>query len=541
MFVDLSDIDLDEDIIKISEFNTPLLNVIFGWCEKYLSTNVIQNLQSNEIDFKLFYETTLNFWEILWFENATKTWIIDIFSIVRAADFYDIPPLIQSLSIFVGREFQQRSNEYVYKNLFDNSEYLPHRFAEKCLYQVLDQKQNLKAMNTNFVTRRFVDSIFKVENCVNCYNRKWLCFDDYIYISLLHGNHIRFDHENKFIKINLVYKHCKLNLNQLSNIRNIMECYLTQEDLNTAIIAGGIFWDYMMESPFAKYFPDMFKILSEKKDIDIIISDDISKRKLKLYYENIIVPKWDQNKVQFSKNAVTSLKNVRTNNFFESIQDSENIYDGVHSFKVLHSNGQIINFIFINKEEFASPLLFIDTFDFSIAKTYYSYESDSLYLPIEIFNETERMGVKFEKSIAPEDVYSTVTHEKFQKYYRVLKEMLEFDIDPDRYIRSCTTSVNLESYETLKEIYINKRKTLFLVNYRHQLNFLGTCRKIIYRIFKYGFKNNFKNLEECHKALEPIKHFYNVFKKEIEENNLNNCNMTDSIFNYKLIQKIKNL
>ena len=51
----------------------------------------------------------------------------------------------------------------------------------------------------------------------------------------------------------------------------------------------------------------------------------------------------------------------------ESIENSK-IYQGVNAFKKTLLNGDKLNFIFIDKEEYLSLFSFLDTFDFSVSK-----------------------------------------------------------------------------------------------------------------------------------------------------------------------------
>ena len=55
----------------------------------------------------------------------------------------------------------------------------------------------------------------------------------------------------------------------------------------------------------------------------------------------------------------------------------------------------------------------------------------------------------------------------------------------------------------------------------------------------HGFKNNFKTNEECVLALKKVERFYNVLKREIDENCFNSEKITDSIFEHILHLKNK--
>jgi hypothetical protein len=508
-----------------------MLNVVFGWCERFLKRN--EGNQESCVK-NCYSHYPLSYWEVLWFDTSVKSMKQNIFEIVKAADFYDISPLITSLSMYIGKEFQNKKNDFIHKQLYVNSIYLPFQFAESVLYQILVQKQEWDIMQTNFVTKRVINPILTIENCANVINKKILSFKDFMFLKSLHGNHIRYDHENECTKNDMLYKDVSLNINQTKNVRRIMEFYLLFEELNTAIVAGGIFWEYIGDSLFAKSFPQIYKTVVEKKDIDIFILDDSHKNKYLYYYGAIFEPMWNA-----EKNKTNHLENKRKKNYEIdfSIQESDKIYDGVDSFKIRHYDGQIVNFIFVSGDSYASTVLFLETFDFSVSKTYYSYEMDALYLPIEIFAQTERMCSKFQKKISSVDV-DTIVSQKFQIYYDALVELCEFKVDQYGWVAFVNLSnkhrFGQNEINNAKEKYIFRRKTIFMIENRHKLRFLSGCGKLLYRIFKYGFKNNFRTNEECESALTKVKFFYKVLKSEIDENCFNSEHMTDSIFKFLL-------
>ena len=158
--------------------------------------------------------------------------------------------------------------------------------------------------------------------------------------------------------------------------------------------------------------------------IDIFILDDANKAKYMHYYETIFEPF-----LSVQKDKKQQQKKIKSNQKYEYIiPDCDKIYDGVNTFKISHHDGQIINFIFVSADSYASTILFLDSFDFSISKTYYSYETDGLYLPIEIFGHTEYMCSKFQKKVSCIDVY-TIMNTKFQMFYNVLAELCEYQLD----------------------------------------------------------------------------------------------------------------
>ena len=529
--LDINCNDVENEIIKISQFDTCTLNIIFGWCG-----NMTKPFDQTKI-----LKSDLEYWEVLWFDYATKALQQDIFNIVKAADFYDIPHLLTSLTIFIGKELQNKSTDLVYSLLFENPIYIPHRFGEKCLYQILAQKLECELLQINYVTLRVVNSIFSIHDCVNKHNERWLAFDDFVFLNMLHGNHIRYDPLNVNLITDLLYQDVSLNLGHLKYVREIMKYYLNDEDLNDAMVAGGIFWDYQSESLFAKAFPSLFEEFKAKQDVDIYILDDAKNSKFSNYYDRIFEPSWEAQRTKYNDNYNDNITK-QYDYLYENYAENDKIYDGVNSFKIKHPDGQSINFIFISKDDYASTVLFLNTFDFSISKTYYSYYMDALYFPIEIFGETARMSSKYFKKIRCEDVKTIVNSvNKFAKFYELLLELLEFELDPDSYIayrESLHVKFNYDEVIAAKEKYFLRKMTEFLNVFGGQLKLLSKCQKNLHRIFKYGFKNNFKTFTDCEVTLSKIKLFYRVFKKQIDEKNFTNENMANSIFKYILESKL---
>ena len=56
---------------------------------------------------------------------------------------------------------------------------------------------------------------------------------------------------------------------------------------------------------------------------------------------------------------------------------------------------------------------------------------------------------------------------------------------------------------------------------------------MLYRMFKYGFKNYFKNGQEAEIIMKKMKFFYLVLKKQVDRNCFTIENITESIFEYK--------
>lgn len=78
-------------------------------------------------------EISLSYWEVVWFEQYSKN-EKNIFELVRAADFWNINTLLESLVAFIAKELLKKHSNELFNILFNNKIHLPHRFAESVLF-----------------------------------------------------------------------------------------------------------------------------------------------------------------------------------------------------------------------------------------------------------------------------------------------------------------------------------------------------------------------------------------------------------------------
>lgn len=505
------------DYIHIEEFDSVTISIVFDWIEKYFKSYpwTLNTQDNNDLNKK---RVDLHYWEVLLFDNYTKMSDNHIIEMVRAADYWDLQDLLQTLAIYLAKDLLEKDCNEIYKILYENTYLIMSgRFPETVLYHILLQKSFCKTIRENFLFKQFfyeknairkpslLDVCLKNNELLNLLDYKDFCFlfktiGDYTTLTL-------YD-EISSLENTLLYPNLKLNMNHKDLIRDVMDNYLDDEDKYNSFVAGGIFIDYQRQSLFADKFPHLYSKISLNQDIDIFINDKNEKKHLK-YAEKIYYPYLD------------SLYEKRKRDDFIQYTDSDKIYDGVHSFKITQKNGLKINFIFNN--EYETLLSFLDSFDFTISKTFYSYESNEIYLPIEIFSEYERI---YEKYNCHNELYTCIDvvtlmecPKMFGKYLRKLEKLLN----------------NLNDLnEHFADFSLDFRKRQFLSHYSNgaRVDSLTKCGKMFYRLMKYSFKNYFRDENDCKIYMEKLFVFYRIFKNEIDCNCLTRESIVNSLFSF---------
>jgi hypothetical protein len=290
------------------------------------------------------------------------------------------------------------------------------------------------------------------------------------------------------------------------------------------MIAGGIFSNYQKESLFSQNMPDLYDMMKNNQDIDIFIHD--CRKKFIKYYDRIFEAYLETAKTMSSSTSTSSSLN---NNIEQESFENNKIYQGVNAFKITLSNGDKLNFIFVDKREYPSVFSFLNSFDFSLAKIFYSYNTNAIYVPCELFQEYHRIYWKyyvfdfFQKSCS--DISSLLKND-FNEYTFHLEKLVKFHIDTDK----CNNKA-----------YMNERKLDFMNKNKSCLKSLGKCSKMFYRIVKYGFKNYFKNCDEARRCFEQVNFVYAIFKTQFDNNCFTLENMTESVFCFILKKKSLNV
>lgn len=186
--------------------------------------------------------------------------------------------------------------------------------------------------------------------------------------------------------------------------RRIMEEILFEEDLKKSVIAGGCFTNYVHNN-FSLDFPDLFKILSEQKDIDIYIQST----------------------------KFTKYKNKYNTRIFKNKKYYPlSFYSMKFNWKAIK-----INLIFAKNK-----MSLIQEFDLDFSKIYYSYSYHSIYAYCTLFESFENKIYNFlnECNIEPSYLwfYEKNLLEKKIMYFFAKRKFLSDDFiryDLCRYVK----------------------------------------------------------------------------------------------------------
>ena len=394
-----------------------------------------------------------------------------IFSVVVAADFFYIERFTSSLTIYLAKLLQIKQIREINKQLFENNILLPENFARKVLYQIILQKAIKNEYNYyhNDGLKQWINR----KDFIDAYPQQLIERSDFDFLYLINGRHIKYDPTNPSINSMLIYQGVSLDLNGNKNLRELMEHYLEKDDLKTSLVAGGIFSNYKNDSLFGETFPSLFNLYKDKQDVDIFIQDpsngqvdDISLNKFKKYISNF-------------ENRGINILQICTNKGrdYSSMYALDMNKYKINCFKFKHHDGQIINLIFPSKCDFSKITDFFNTFDFSITKIYYSYESDSIYLPVEIVTPYKRMCLNLKKESDRIDVLSNIYSMEFYAMTKLVCDLL--------------STTNL--YTRCKNHRsINSRNRSFIRESAKQLCLLRSYFAVHFRrTMKYAFKNYF--------------------------------------------------
>jgi hypothetical protein len=417
-----------------------------------------------------------------------------------------------SLVLFIAKELLGKVSKDIYSILYDRTIYVPNRFINKVLCVLLTNKIHHNTLH--YKQELYGNSAKEMSLVEKCLNRKHfsdnLDFDDFCFLYNTIGNHVKVEDTLEFnlLLSKLHYPNVKIDFGDKEKFRHYIEKYIDEEDRQNTMIAGGIFSKYQNESIFAHFFPDMYEKMKNNQDIDLFIYDN-GKKFIK-YYEKIFEV--------FLENPYS--KSDKINNIEEESNENYKIYQGINAFKITLMNGDKLNFIFVDSLEYPSVFSFLNTFDFSLSKIFYSFNKNAIFIPCEIFSEFNRINCKFSLydniQIKKIDIVDLLKNE-FNNYVFLVKKLLR---------------LRIEFFKSTNDLKLIENKLKFINANKNSLKLICNCSKMFYRIVKYGLKNFFKNNDEALDCYEQINFFYSIFKTQIHSQCFTNENIVESLFCY---------
>ncbi len=179
----------------------------------------------------------------------------------------------------------------------------------------------------------------------------------------------------------------------------------------------------------------------------------------------------------------------------------------------------MINLVFPSKCDYTKLTDFFNTFDFSITKIYYSYESDSIYLPVEIMKPYGSMCLNLQQENDRIDVLSNIYSIEFYAMTTLVCDLLS------------TTNLFIRFK---RHRSINSRNREFIRESHRQLSLLQSYFAVHFRrTMKYVFKDYFLNEIDKITVLKKIKLIHKMFGTLLyEKNRINELNLTTCFFEF---------
>ena len=244
--------DLDSVPIYINDFDSTTINSVFGWVQ---SCSV--QLQSNQaiVEMNILPQIQKQLDNVI-FEEYTKIFNRNILELVKAADYFDIQSMTDSLVVYIAKELMTKSNQEIYATLYGCIFYVPHKFKRNVLCVIITNSMHHNNLHFKHELNGVIanGSSF-VEKCLNKkYFSQNLDINDFTFLSKIKGNFIQYEETKEFgsfLKHQIAYPNIKLDLMNKIKFRLYIEHFLDREDRHGTMIAGGIFSVYQSQSLFA--------------------------------------------------------------------------------------------------------------------------------------------------------------------------------------------------------------------------------------------------------------------------------------------------
>ena len=270
-----------------------------------------------------------------------------------------IPKLINLCSIYIAKKYESKEKEFILNIIKPN---LPLELIEIIYYRLLINYSSIGTPNQQNnllgnIARKDEYFILKPHSIKIRYPNNRVKSKDFYFFSQLHNlDFVDVTSNKSFLEL-LHYTNVCLNLN-INNIEKILSNYINFNH-DKCVLAGGHFSEYQYNL-FAKSFPLFYDYFVKNKDIDIFLMDTNNQ-------------KYDYYVSKFEHLNFKILQGKNSDYKFYSIK--------------IDSNGFILNMIFINNMKYNNIVNYIaDSFDFNLAKIFYSFDHKKLFFQFNCLN-----------------------------------------------------------------------------------------------------------------------------------------------------------
>ena len=385
----------------------------------------------------------------------------DLCLLINGANYFDIELIFEHLLYVLASRFFNNSVSFFLKELDTFS--MAYELLRKLLFFYLKYhffNESQTTGGTSLSKPSFILSEFEFD----CIYKNGLDLSDFYFLLSLNSDYLNSCYLSNEIFID--YGLLDLNLFCQNSLKNLIETLISEKDFKNTYVSGGFFSNYSDHSFLARKFSNMYRCVKSKKDIDIYLLDN--KNSLSNYYKKKFLEK------KINVFACCSSSFIRSPLINTSV-----INNDCSSFKIFFK-GDILNFIF--PQIWSNIQTYLKTFDFSITRIYYSYELNSIFVPIELIN-------KYAYLKRPRnDLFETLSSVGFNFITCLVRKYLDMDYDDFIYIL----------------------KTEMFQDFKILARFLKIGFK---RILKYSLKNYYLNDIEASIGFKKIEFFLSIFSE----------------------------
>jgi hypothetical protein len=443
-----------------------------------------------------------------------------IIELLKAADFLNISPLIDSLVIFISIRLINFSSIKI--NNYLTLKRIPKEIKEKIFFCISNRRFLLSKrfgsqclMTKNYTKKKFVayeysksfHEFYNAKLNLVSYENK-ISYDTFKIFDSLNG-HFIFYEKNKSILKDIIYPNAKLNLDF---DKSIFLKYFGS-DLENGFLSGGIFSSYDTKNAFSKKYENYKELFKERQSFDLYIVDKNDK-KLEKYFSKFRF--FDCFEV---KNRDLSYKNA------EIIVKLESYLVKIIFIRRNQSNNNE------NSLEIIEFSKIISSFDFLLTKIFYAFKIEKTLLHIGLFKIFERPEKSFNRKFKLEDYCrqleliryrmfmlksNVCTLKKFVNLNEICSSVSNYfdkiiliEKAIDFLPISCFTlyEKNNEFNESLKATYSNRKYQSHMNNF----TFHEFINPVFLRFLKYAIKGYYNDEFLLMKNFDPLNSIFQEF------------------------------